>query len=225
MTLRSLAAYASMLLIVAGCAKPAPPPPVPAAVVTNDTEERSFEEAADVASDALVAQLQRAPAASAKTDAKRGVVIDPMIDSSSGQQTATTQALEQRVAQRLASGTVPLEVMPFLIANIGKAQYLLTGTMTRTPSSQAGAPQVFLINLALTDLQSGTVVAQASSRARDEGLDTNPTRYYRDSPVLVKDNVVDGYIATSQAAPGTPADPVYFERVATASTIAPAQIQ
>jgi hypothetical protein len=34
---------------------------------------------------------------------------------------------------------------------------------------------VFQINLALTDLQSGTVVAQASSRARDEGLDMNPT--------------------------------------------------
>lgn len=222
MTIRVLAAHASVLLIVAGCAKPAPPPPAPAPVVTNDTSERSFEEAANVATDALVAQLQRAPGA--KTDAKPGVVIDPMIDASSGQQTATTQALEQRVAERLASGAVPLEIMPFLIANVSKAQYLLTGTMTRMPSGQAGAPQIFHINLALTDLQGGTVVAQASSRARDEGLDMNPTRYYRDSPILVKDKVVDGYIATSQAAPGTPADPVYFERVATASTIAEATV-
>jgi hypothetical protein len=224
MTIRALVAYASMLLVVAGCAKPAPPPPAPPPVVTNDTSERSFEEAVNVATDALVAQLQRAPAASAKTDARRGVVIDPMIDSSSGQQTASTQALEQRVAERLASGAVPLEVMPFLIANVSKAQYVLTGTMTRTPSSQAGAPHVFQINLALTDLQSGTVVAQAASRARDEGLDMNPTRYYRDSPIVVKDKVVDGYIATSQAAPGSPADPVYFERVATASTIAEATV-
>ena len=224
MTIRALLAYASMLLVVAGCAKPAPPPPAPPPVVTNDTSERSFEEAVNVATDALVAQLQRAPAASAKPDAKRAVVIDPMIDSSSGQQTAATQALEQRVAERLAGGAVPLEVMPFLIANVSKAQYLLTGTMTRTPSTQAGAPHVFQINLALTDLQSGTVVAQASSRARDEGVDTNPTRYYRDSPIVVKDKVVDGYIATSQAAPGSPADPVYFERVATASTIAEATV-
>jgi hypothetical protein len=224
MTIRALAAYTCLLLVVAGCAKPAPPPPAPAPIVTNDTAERSFEEAANVATDALVAQLQRAPGVSARTDAKRGVVIDPMIDSSSGQQTATTQALEQRVAERLASGAVPLEIMPFLIANVSKAQYLLTGTMTRTAGGQAGAPQVFQINLALTDLQSGTVVAQAASRARDEGLDMNPTRYYRDSPVLVKDKVVDGYIATSQATPGTPADPVYFERVATASTIAEATV-
>jgi hypothetical protein len=224
MTIRALVVYASMLLVVAGCAKPAPPPPAPAPIVTNDTSERGFEEAANVATDALVAQLQRAPGASAKTDAKRGIVIDPMIDSSSGQQTATTQALEQRVAERLVTGAVPVEIMPFLIANVSKAQYLLTGTMTRMAGGQAGAPQVFQINLALTDLQSGTVVAQASSRARDDGLDMNPTRYYRDSPILVKDKVVDGYIATSQAAPGTPADPVYFERVATASTIAEATV-
>ncbi len=71
---------------------------------------------------------------------------------------------------------------------------------------------------------SGDQSAQASSRAREEGLDTNPTRYYRDSPVVVKDKVVDGYIATSQTPPGSPADPVYFERVATATTISEATL-
>jgi hypothetical protein len=68
------------------------------------------------------------------------------------------------------------------------------------------------------------VVAQASSRARDEGLDTNPTPYYRDSPILVKDKVVDGYISTSQTPPGRPADRVYFERVATATIISEATL-
>ena len=62
------------------------------------------------------------------------------------------------------------------------------------------------------------VVAQATSRARDDGLDTSPTPYYRDSPVLVKDKVVEGYIATSQTRPGQPAAKDYFERLATATT-------
>jgi hypothetical protein len=222
MTIRRLPAYASMLLIVAGCATPTPAPP-PTPVATSDTSERSFDEAVTVATDSLLAQLQQR-LGSPKPDAKRGVVIDPMVDAASGQQTATTHLLEQRVADRLRTGSSPLDVMPFQIANLSQAQYLLTGTMTRTPSSQSGAPPVFQINLALTDLKDGTVVAQASSRARDEGLDTNPTPYYRDSPVVVKDNVVDGYIATSQTAPGRPADPVYFERVATATTISEATV-
>ena len=218
-----LAAFAIVLLIAAGCATPAPAPPQPAPVPTSDTSERSFDEAVNVATDSLVGQLQKGSGSSANTEARRGVVIDPMVDAASGQQTATTQLLEQRVADRLRASSAQLDVMPFQIANLSKAQYLLTGTMTRAASSPGG-PSVFLINLALTDLKNGTVVAQASSRARDEGLDTNPTRYYRDSPVVVKDKVVEGYIATSQARPGSPPDPVYFERVATATTISEATL-
>jgi tetratricopeptide (TPR) repeat protein len=225
MMIRGLSAFASVLLIVAGCATSTPPPtPAPTPAPTSDTSERSFDEAVNVATDGLVAQLQTGPGLSAKTEAKRGVVIDPMVDAASGQQTATTHLLEERVADRLQGSYSQFDVMPFQIANLNKAQYLLTGTMTRVASSQPGAPQVFQINLALTDLKDGTVVAQASSRARDEGLDTNPTRYYRDSPVVVKDKVVDGYIATSQTPPGSPSDPVYFERVATATTISEATL-
>jgi outer membrane protein OmpA-like peptidoglycan-associated protein len=96
--------------------------------------------------------------------------------------------------------------------------------MTRVASGQPGARQVFQIDLALTDLKTGMVVAQASSRARDEALDTSPTPYYRDSPILVKDKVVDGYISTSKTPPGQAADPVYFERVATATIISEATL-
>ena len=147
-----------------------------------------------------------------------------MVDASSGQQTAATLLLEQRVADHLRGSSAQLDVVPFQAGNLGQAQYLLTGTMTRVASSQAGGPPVFQINLALTDLKAGMVVAQSSARARDEGVDTNPTPYYRDSPIVVKDQVVDGYIATSQTPPGRPADPVYFERVATATTISDATV-
>jgi len=222
MMIRRLSAYASMLLIVAGCAKPAPPPP-PTPMATSDTSERSFDEAVVVATDGLLAQLlQQRPAPSTKPEAKRGVVIDPMVDATSGQQTGATRLFEQRVTERLQSNYSQFDVMPFQGANLSQAQYLLTGTMTRVAGSQAGAPQVFQLNLALTDLKDGLVLAQASSRARDEGLDTTPTPYYRDSPIVVKDKVVDGYIATSQTPPGRPAESVYFERVATATTVSEA---
>ena len=216
-----LVAYAVALLIVAGCATPPPPPPPPPPAATADTSERSFDEAVQVAADGLMSQLQARSDPAAKTDAKRGVVIDPMVDAISGQQTVATRLLEQRVGERLQANP-QLEVMPFQVASLANAQYLVTGTMTRIASAQTGAPQVFQIDLAATDLRAGTVVAQASSRVRDEALDTNPTPYYRDSPVVVKDKVVDGYIATSKTAPGQPADPVYFERVSTATVISEA---
>ena len=219
MMIRKLSAYAAVLLIVAGCAEktaPPPPPPPPPPVASSDTSERSFDEAVSVATDGLVAQLQKGP--------KRGVVIDPMVDASSGQQTGATRLLEQRVGERLQNPDSPLDVMPFEVANLSTAVYLLTGTMTRMASGQSGPRQVFQIDLALTDLKTGKVVAQASSRARDEGLDVTPTPYYRDSPIVVKDKVVDGYITTSKTPPGQAADPVYFERVATATVVSEATL-
>src|SRR5436190_1363358 len=75
------------------------------------------------------------------------------------------------------------------------------------------------IQLALTDLKSGTVVAQASALAKDDGLDHTPLPYYRDSPVLVKDKVIEGYARTSATPPGQRGDPFYLDRIAEATTI------
>ena len=197
------------LLIVAGCAAP---PQV------TSTDPVSLDQAVAEATDSLVAQTQKLPAFVAKLD-KRALVIDPMIDSASGQQTVVTRQLEEKVAARLTSNHAQLPVLPFQLANLNRSQYVLTGTMTRLQSATAGARAPFQINLALTELKTGMVVAQAASKVRDDALDTTPTPYYRDSPVLVKDKVIDGYIRTSQTAPGQPAAKDYFERLATATTI------
>jgi len=52
----------------------------------------------------------------------------------------------------------------------------------------------------------------------------SPLPYYRDSPVLVKDKVIDGYVRTSGTAPGQKADATYLERIATAAAINDATI-
>lgn len=197
------------LAMLAGCATP---------VATKDTNELPFDQAVVVATDNLVKQTQNLPAFLAKLT-KRAVVVDPMLDGSSGQQTAATRLLEQRVTDRMKNNYAVFEMLAFDAVSLAKAQYLLTGTMTRDQSSKTG---VYQLNLALTDIKTGTVVAQSSARARDDGLDTSPTPYYRDSPILVKDAVVDGYIRTCQIPPGQPADPVYFQRVATATMISDA---
>src|SRR5690606_22528519 len=179
-------------LLVAGCATPQ------ATAIGN---EWPCEQAVAQATDGLVTQTQNLPAFLAKLEtklAKRGVVLDNMIDADSGQQTGVTRLLEQRVTARMISKYEQFEILPFQGPNLQKAQYLLTGTMARVPGNRAR--KSFRLSIALTDLKSGKVVAQASAIARDDGLDTNPTPYYRDSPVLVKDKVIEGYIRTSTTA-------------------------
>jgi outer membrane protein OmpA-like peptidoglycan-associated protein len=202
---------AAAAALIAGCAAPQ---------ASSSNTELPFEEAVAQATDGLVAQTQKLPAFLAKVEAKiakRGVVLDPMLDGSSGQQTQATQLLERRVTERMGSKFDSIEILPFQSANLGKAQYLLTGTMTRVQAGKSKGP--LQINLALTELKSGNVVAQASALARDEGLNHTPLPYYQDSPVLVKDQVIDGYVKTSATPPGQRADAYYIERVAVATVI------
>ena len=205
-------AAAFVAAVAAGCA--APPQ------ATNLSNELPFEEAVVKATDGLVAQTQTLPAFLAKVESKlnkRGVVLDPMLDSTTGQQTAATVLLETRVTERLTKSYDQFEVLPFRAANLSRAQYLLTGTMTRAANDRS--KRGLQINLALTDLKTGSVVAQASAVARDEGLDSTPLPYYRDSPILVKDKVIEGYVSTSATPPGQRADPYYMERVSAATLI------
>lgn len=202
----------AVVLALAGC--------VTQPQATALTDELPFEQAVSQATDGLVQQTRKLPAFLTKVESKiarRGVVLDPMLDASSGQQTHATVLLERRVVQRMGQHE-QLQVLPFKAANLAQAQYLLTGSMTRQPGADRRR-QVFLINLALTELKTGTVVAQASARARDEGIDATPLRYYLDSPVLVKDAVVEGYLRTSATPPGQQGDATYLERITTATLI------
>ncbi|MBU6260406.1 MAG: OmpA family protein [Burkholderiales bacterium] len=215
---RTLALWALMLAALAGCGTPQP---------SVSTHELPFDTAVDQATDALVAQTQKLPGFLARIEtkveakiAKRDVVLDPMVDAGSGQQTKATQQLEQRVTARMQAKFASLEILPFRADNVAKAAYLLTGTLTRVGGRTTARP--LQINLALTDLHSGKVVAQASALAQDQGLDHEPLPYFQDSPVLVKDGVVDGYVRTSATPPGQPADPTYFERLPVATVISDA---
>jgi outer membrane protein OmpA-like peptidoglycan-associated protein len=189
-------------------------------VISN---ELSLDQAAIDATDGLVAQTQKLPAFLAKVEAKvarKALVIDPMIDAASGQQTRVTRQLEQKVSDRLNSQYPQFEVLPFNTANLARAQYLLVGTMARSLAGAASnARKPFQIQLALVDMSTRSVLAQASALARDDSLDTSPTPYYQDSPVLVKDQVVEGYIRTAQTAPGQAADTYYLERLSAAALI------
>jgi OmpA family len=200
---------AAAIVLAPGCA--APPQ-------ATRVAELPFDDAVAAATDGLAGQTQQLPAFIAKL-AKRGVVLDPMLDATTGQQTAATVLLETRVSERLTTKFDAFEILPFQSANLSKAQYLLTGTMTRVASDGTAKKRALQINLALTELKSGTVVAQATALARDEGLDHAPLPYYRDSPVLVKDKVIEGYARTSATPPGQRGDAFYLERIAEATLV------
>jgi len=165
-----------------------------------------FDQAVKRATDDLVAQSQRLPAFLAQ----RAIVHDPTLDAESGQQTEVTTRLDATATTQLRER---FELLPFRSASLAKADYLLASTMTR---DRAGGLR---IALALVELKTGIVAAQSSALARDEALDHAPLPYYRDSPVLVKDKVIEGYVRTASTPRGQRGDAFYLERIATATAV------
>ena len=188
-------------MLVVGCAAPAKPP---AAAIDN--EKRPLADAIRVATAGL---LQQVPQTAGRE--RRVAVLDPTLDAGTGQQTNATIVVDKAVAEQIAQGGA-FEVLPFEATSLAKASHLLTGTLQRT---QGG----YGVNLALVDLKAGIVVAQSSAMARPEGVDMRPLAYYRDSPVVVKDRVIDGYVRTAITPPGQKADANYLQRIAAATVI------
>ena len=202
-------------LLIAACAAPPPPerPPAPASELT-------FDAAVDYAVDDLLVQARRLPAFAPKPlgglvkgDETRAVIaVDAAIDGNTGQQTVASKALDARLLQRAGDKFAQFEVVAVTAANLAKAQFLLAGTLT--PLDTSGANRgTFRISLSLTDIKTGFIVAQSVARSRAEGVDSTPTAFYRDSPSLTKDRVVEGQIRTAQTPAGGTADEVYLARL------------
>ena len=203
------------LILLGACAAPPPPerPPAP-------SSELTFDAGVDYAIDDLLVQARRLPAFSAapgllkkETDIPRSVIaVDPAIDGNTGQQTVASKALDSRLLQRASDKFAQFDVGAVNSAMLGKAQYVLAATLTPIDAAK-GASGTFRISLSLTDIKTGFVVAQAVARIRSEGVDTTPTAFYRDSPSLTKDRVVEGQIRTAQTPTGGAADEVYLSRL------------
>jgi outer membrane protein OmpA-like peptidoglycan-associated protein len=201
------------LMLVGSCAAPPPPerPPAP-------SSELSFDAGVDYAIDDLLVQARRLPAFSAapgilKKEAPRGVItVDPAIDGNTGQQTIASKALDTRLLQRASEKFAQFDVVPVNSNVLAKAQYLLAATLTAIDPAKTTSG-TFRISLSLTDIKTGFVVAQSVARVRSEGIDTTPSAFYRDSPSLTKDRVVEGQIRTAQTPTGSAADEFYLSRL------------
>lgn len=213
------------LSLLVGCAAPPPAPERPAAI----RADINFEQGIAYAVDDLFIQLQRLPAFAPRsqnqleravgtvlksTDVeppRSVIVVDTIIEATTGQQTRATQLVEQRVYERVRAKFPKFEVSAALPGAMARAQYLLAATMTPVKNERG----VHRLNMSITEIRSASVIAQAAARIRDDSVDTTPTAFYRDSPALALDRVIEGQARTAETAPGKPADSVYLERLPT----------
>jgi outer membrane protein OmpA-like peptidoglycan-associated protein len=153
------------------------------------------------------------------------VVIDPLVDGVTGEQSAATQAIGARIIALAKDKYPQFDIEPFTPEAVGRSPYVMVGTFTpvNAQNQPTGDREAFRFCLVMADLRSGKTVAKGVARARMEGVDSTPTPFFRDSPAWTQDAQIKGYINTCQATKvGDPISPVYLDGILTASIIAEA---
>lgn len=208
-----------VLLTLTSCAAPvrqasAPPPPPP-------KEALPFEEAVDQLTIALFARATLAPS----EFAGRTLVIDPLIDRTTGNQAAATQSMEQRITSLVRTRFSRIEPRPFTAESLDARPLILVGSITPVegpgviPSTTAPS-NTYRIWAALADLRTNRVISHETAWVRADGVDMTPTAFFQDSPSWLADTTQAAYIRVCASDPGAVIDPVYINGLYAAAAIA-----
>ena len=224
--LQGLVVVSTAALLLTACVATAPQVEPPVAL----TDDALLEQGIQFVIDDLLAQALKTPGFQPavknaleqmiKSDSpKRAMLlVDNTIEGVSGQQTVATRLVDVRIVQLLKARLDTHEVESVNANNVKAANFLVTGTLThmKDPNKRSN----FKVNVSLTDLRSGFVIAQAVARVRPTGVDDTPTKFFRDSPAISKDRGVEGQIKTAQTRAGDEADGLYLLRLPVVALIA-----
>lgn len=153
---------------------------------------------------------------------KYTIVIDPLVDGSTGVQSVATVAMEKQLVSMVKSSFPQYEVKTFSAANVATLPLIFVGTFTpiNLQGKAEGERDAYRICYALADLKTGKIVSKGFARAETAGVDGTPIPYFKDSPLWVNDKVVEGYIKTCQGTKaGDPINPAYIDKVVAATAI------
>ena len=151
------------------------------------------------------------------------LVIDPLIDGSTGIQSVATRSMERRIVDLVKKSYTNFSVQPFTTAAVAKSPVVLVGTFTPISLKTDGPRDAFRVCLALLDLKSGKIVSKGFARATTEGIDHTPVAYFNDSPVWTNDPATQAYIKSCQGTKaGDPISQAYADRVLSAAFLSDA---
>jgi len=231
MTMKNLAApftaraVAMLALILAGCAAPPPgdapaPAPEPAAAPAPKAAPPSapppltaapFADAVARAGERLLQDAQ-----ATLGSGPRELVIDPLIDASTGQQTNGTVQMGAQLAGLITRRVPAWNVQPLTRGALANRPLLLIGTLTAINSKNVKDEDAdaFRVCLVLIDLRTGKLVAKRVDRATLSTVDAEPLPLYRESPTWALDATALAYIKSCQgSSPGDPIAPGYLQRL------------
>jgi outer membrane protein OmpA-like peptidoglycan-associated protein len=218
--LRALLASGVMALL-ASCTQPTQAPPQPAAAApppAPPVQPVPFPQAVLNAANGV---FSTAPTGGQQ----RLVVIDPLVNGVTGEQTAATQQIQDQIIALARDKYPQFDIQPFTAAAVAQGPNVMVGTFTpvNAQGQTAGMREGYRFCLVMVDLKAGKTVAKSVARARLDGVDATPTGFFRDSPSWTNDASIKSYIDTCQATKvGDPVSPTFLNGILTAAIISDA---
>jgi outer membrane protein OmpA-like peptidoglycan-associated protein len=173
-----------------------------------------------------VALLDRAQIAPPEDRGGYKLVVDPLIDRATGEQSVTTRSMEQRIGSVLRQRYPDIHVQPFNTASLAEKPLILLGAITPVagagvvPPTSEPRPQTYRIWAVLGDLRTGKVVSHETAWVRAGDVETMPTGFFRDSPTWTADAITTAYLKTCAANAGDPIDPAYLKALEAQALVA-----
>jgi outer membrane protein OmpA-like peptidoglycan-associated protein len=153
------------------------------------------------------------------------VVIDPLVNGVTGEQSAATQQIQDRIIALAQEKYPQFDIQPFSAEAVSKGPDVMVGTFTpvNAQGQTAGTREGYRFCLVMVDLRAGKTIAKGVARARVDGVDATPIGFFRDSPSWTNDASVKSYIDTCQATKvGDAISPTYLNGILTAAIVSDA---
>ncbi len=213
------------LALLASCAQVTPTAPAAPAVAPPPAAQITpvpFPDAVlKAANGVFTGALANAPASTER----RIVVIDPLVNGVTGEQSVATKQIQERIVALAHEKYPQFDVEPFTAAAVSKGADVMVGTFTPVNAQGAtvGVREAYRFCLVMVDLKAGKTIAKSVARAQLDGVNATPIGFFRDSPAWTADASVKSYIDTCQATKvGDPISPVYVNGIVTASIVSEA---
>jgi outer membrane protein OmpA-like peptidoglycan-associated protein len=224
------AALFSLGLFLSSCSGSSAPAGIPAVLPMREAQAPTPPRSAQTLDDAVVsmtiALFDRARIDPPGISGRYSLVVDPLIDRATGEQSVTTRGMEQRIGAVIRDRYPDIDLRPFSTASLAERPLILLGAITAVadagiiPPTNAPHPQTYRIWAVLGDLRTGKIVSHETAWVKASDVDTAATGFFRDSPTWRSESITAAYLKTCAGNAGDPIDPVYLAALEAQALIA-----
>ncbi|HET6788970.1 MAG TPA: OmpA family protein [Aquabacterium sp.] len=146
-------------------------------------------------------------------------MLDPVIDANTAEVNKAGEAVEDALREEARKASDKYIFVKLSPENYDSAKYLVSGAILYDALTPGDRKKLYKLALSVVELKTGKVVASSEAWIADPKIDVTPIAAYQDSPMYLKDKRVAGQVETAQMAPGSQAEPTYFNSIPTAALL------